>query len=292
MVTTVIGGAMAAPVGDAADRPLVRVAGQVSIEAPWSVDPGQKLDVTVSGGVAGGQLQIWGPVNHATTPGRLLASGAATGGSVPVTAPNVPASYQLRYVGPSGEILARRSFEVAAVPVRLWVPEAIGSGLPVDIRWRGPARPGDFIQIVDPARGAVVSEAAAEGQPGAENVTRLTAPQQGGDYEVRYVAGAEGAVLRTLPVTVGRGRTWMRSPALVNTGESFRVEWFGPVEPDHRFQIVNAAGSAVVSARPDTDGEKGFARFTAPPTPGRYRMRYVNAATGQVHSDLPLVVTE
>ncbi len=282
--------AEAPPPGDAEGRPLL-IAQRASIEAPWTVDPGQKVGVTVSGGVAGGQLQLWGPVTQRGR-GQLLASGAATGGSVPVTAPSRPGSYELRYVNQAGVTLARRSFEVAGVPVRLKVAKEIGAGFPVEIRWHGPARPGDMIQIVDPNRGVVVSEAPAEGQSGAENVTRLRMPQQPGEYLVRYVGGAERAVLRALPVSVGPPRTWMRSPSLATVGESFRVEWNGPVDPDDRFQLVNPANDSVVTAKPGSDsGDRAFATFTAPRKPGRYRVRYVNKSTGQVQSDLPLVVT-
>ena len=84
----------------------------------------------------------------------------------------------------------------------------------------------------------------------------------------------------------------MRSPSLVNVRESFRVEWYGPVEEGDRFQLVDPVSGAVVSARPGTDTpEKAVATFTAPSKSGRYQVRFVNTTTGQVHSDLPLVVT-
>jgi Ca-activated chloride channel family protein len=277
--------------GVAGPLPAMQVAERASIEGPWTVDPGQKVTVTISGGVSGGQLQIWGPVTQSSS-GRVLAAGESSGGSVPVTAPSAPGSYELRYVNQAGAVLARRTFEVASFPIRLSIPDQPGTGLPVDVRWHGPARPGDVIQIVDPARGVVVSEGPAEGQPGAQNVTRLRMPQQPGEYQLRYVDGARGGVLRTLPISVGPPRTWLRSPTQVNVRESFRVEWNGPVEPDQMFQLVDPTGSAVISARPGTAGEEqAFATFTAPSKPGRYRVRYVNTATGQMHSDLPLVVT-
>lgn len=270
--------------------PVVQVAERASIAGPTSVDPGQKVTVSISGGVAGGQLQIWGPVTQSGR-GRMLASGESPGGNVPVTAPSAPGSYELRYVNQAGAVLARQVFEVASFPVRLSIPDQPGTGLPVDVRWHGPARPGDRLQIFDPARGMVVSEAPAEGQPSVENVTRLRMPGERGSYELRYV-GAGGSVLRTMPISVGPPRTWMRSPTQVGVRESFRVEWNGPLEPDQMFQLVDPRSGAVTSARPDTSGEdQAFATFTAPSKPGRYRVRYVNTATGQVHSDLPLIVT-
>lgn len=261
-----------------------------SIEGPWSVDPGQTVEMTVSGGVAGGRLEFWGPVTR-DGQGSLLASGDAAGGSVPVTAPDRPGSYELRYVGPSGALLARREFEVAAVPIRLWVPEQMGAGVLGTVRWHGPAGPADMIQIVDPASGAVVSEAAAEGAPGAENATMIRAPTAIGDYHLRYVGGARGSVLRVLPVRVGPSRTWMRAPAHVGAGEAFDARWYGFPEPGQVFQIVDPSTGTEVATAQGEPAESGVsARLTAPRRAGAYRIRFVDTGTGQVHSDLPLHV--
>jgi hypothetical protein len=272
-----------------ASGPALQLAQAAAIEAPFTVDPGQTVSVTVTGGVTGGRLEIWGPVTQ-TGRGGLLAGGEAAGGPVPVTAPNEPGSYELRYVSPGGGLLARRSFEVAAHPVRLWVPEQLGAGIPGAVRWRGPARPGDRLQIVDPATGAVVSEAAAEGSAGAENLTMVRAPQAIGDYQLRYVSG-QGIVQRVLPIRVGPSRTWLRSPIEVFVRESFPVTWHGPAEEGQMFQIVEPeSGTAVVSAAPETGPASVSATLRAPARAGNYRLRLVNTQTGQVYADLPLDV--
>lgn len=261
-----------------------------SIEGPWTVDPGQTVDMTIEDGVAGGRLEIWGPVTQDGR-GSLLASGDAAGGSVPVTAPNRSGSYELRYVAPSGALLARREFEVAGVPVILSVPQQLGAGIPGEVRWRGPAAPGDMIQIVDPDSGAVISETAAEGTAGAENFAVIRAPVEIGDYHLRYVSGAQSAVLRVLPIRVGPSRTWLRSPIEVFAGETFAVEWHGPAEAGQTFEIFDPASGAVVgSAAPEPGPASVSARLRAPVRPGLYRVRFVNTETGQVHSDLPLDV--
>lgn len=272
-----------------AQPPMVRVAG-VAIEVPWTVDPGQQIEVTIPGAVAGGRLEIWGPVTQGGR-GRLLAGGEVTGHSVPVTAPVIPGSYELRYLGPSGSMLARRDFEVAAVPIRLWVPERLSSGVPGEIRWRGPARPGDMIQIADPATGAVVAEAPAEGAAGAENVTMIQAPAEAGQYHLRYVSRERGSVLRVLPITVGPSHAWLGLPPHVLTGQSFQVQWHGPVEPGQVFEIVDPTRNVVVVSAPAEIIRGGAsAMLQAPDRTGVYRVRVVDTQSGRVRMDLPLTV--
>lgn len=264
-------------------------ASAASIEGPFTVDPGQTVEMTVTGGVAGGRLEIWGPVTQSGR-GSLIASGEVSGGSIPVTAPDRSGSYELRYISPSGALLARRSFDVAAVPVTLSVPQQLGTGIPGEVRWKGPAARGDRLQVVDPATGEVVSETAAEGQPGAWNSSVIRGPGAIGDYRLRYVTGG-GAILRVLPIRVGPSRTWMRSPIEVFVGEAFPVSWEGPAEPGQQFQVVNPASDSVVSSAAPETGPTGLsATLRAPGRPGPYRVRLVNTETGQVYSDLPLDV--
>lgn len=268
--------------------PVIRVAG-VAIESPPTVDPGQTLEVGISG-ASGGRLEIWGPVTQEGR-GNMLAGAEVAGDSVPVRAPNVPGSYELRYLGPSGATLARRSLDVSAVPLRLSVPERLGAGVSGEIRWHGPARPGDMIQIVDPASGGVVSETPAEGTPGAENVAMIQAPQKAGQYQLRYVSRERGAVLRVLPITVGPSRDWMRVPLSVSSGQPFQVRWYGHAGPDHLFELVDpASGSVVTSTRGSATDTGLAATIEAPRRTGRYRMRFVDTQSGQVFSDLAFTV--
>lgn len=268
-----------------------RVAQAAEIAAPSTVDPGATVVIELSDASPGGLVEIWGPITQEGRGGQL-GSVPATNSFATLTAPSRPGSYELRYVTPAGAVQARRMLDVASVPILLSVPHQLGAGIPGQVRWRGPARPGDRLQIVDPATGAVVSEAPAEGTPGAENATMLRAPQAMGDYHLRYVTGARNAVLRVLPIRVGPARTWTRSPGVVSPGESFPVTWHGPAEPGQRFEIFSPASGSVVASAAAEPGPTGVsARLRAPSRSGGYRLRVVNAETGQVYSDLPLRVS-
>lgn len=172
------------------------------INAPETVDPGQQVSVSVPGAGDGARLEIWGPVSEQGG-GTQVASAPLTGGSAIVTAPQVSASYELRYVTSGGSTRARRAFEVAAAPVMLTVSTDVSAGATLGVTWRGPAKPGDTFQIFDPTTGTVLQSTPVVGDSGGQNVSNLTVPDHDGMAELRYVAPG-GTVLRSIPFEVHR----------------------------------------------------------------------------------------
>ncbi len=266
--------------------PVILAAGKVMIEAPETVDPGASIAVIITGGT-GGHIKLWGPFTQSAKGGRIHSVGD-TGGSAVLTAPATPGSYELRYVNAAGAMLERLSLDVAAVPITLSAPHGLGAGIDTQVEWRGPANPGDTIQVYDPANGAVVSEAPAEGQPGAVNVAVLRGPETLGNYQIRYWSSTRQVPLRSLTVAVQLGDAWLRTPIEVFVGEIFLAEWQGPNDADHIYQIVDPATGTVVTSL--TGSGAGTARLEAPSVPGAYRVQLANAQTGFVLADLPLDV--
>jgi hypothetical protein len=166
------------------------------IDAPETVDPGQQVSVSVSGAPQGASIEVWGPVGQAGR-GERLSSVPLTGGSALISAPLVSASYELRYVDANGSTRAQRAFEVAASPVMLEVPVDVNANATMQVTWRGPAKAGDMLQIVDPATGTVLQSTPVAGDPGAPNVSQLAVPDYSGPLELRYVA-LDGTVLRSI----------------------------------------------------------------------------------------------
>ena len=166
------------------------------IDAPETVDPGQQVNVSVSGAAQGASVEVWGPVGEAGK-GERLESVPLSGGTALVTAPLVSASYELRYVDANGSTRAHRAFEVAASPVMLEVPVDVNANATMQVTWRGPAKAGDMLQIVDPATGTVLQSTPVAGDPGAPNVSQLAVPDHSGPLELRYVA-LDGTVLRSI----------------------------------------------------------------------------------------------
>ena len=273
------------PAAASGPAPALELAQAAAITAPSTVDPGSVVTVTVPGARADGRVELWGPVTETGRGARI--DGVPAADTVSIAAPMRPGSYELRYVGPGGDVRARATLDVAAVPVTLEVPEKMSAGLDVRVRWQGPARPGDMLQIVDPASGRVVSEVPAVGAPGDRMETEMRAPEALGAYRLRYWSASREAMLRSLPVEVIRGNAWLRSPLTVRAGETFEAEWNGPVSREQEFRVVDPLTDTVLTTKPG--GES--ATLTAPTRTGSYRVRYVNTETGFTHADLPLTVT-
>lgn len=255
-----------------------------SIRAPSTVDPGASVMVTVPDARTTGRIELWGPVTQSGRGSMIDRVPAA--GSVSFVAPSRPGSYELRHVGPGGEVLARTTLDVAAVPVTLSVPEKMSAGIEARVRWRGPAEPGDALQIVNPATGIVLEEVPAVGVPGDETETVMPAPDRTGEFHLRYWSASRNAALRSLPVEVVSGNAWLRMPIAARRGERFEVQWKGPVGESHAFRIVDPLTDTVIGSQPGA----AEATLVAPTQTGDYRIRYVNTETGDVLADLPLNV--
>jgi hypothetical protein len=169
------------------------------ITAPTTADAGQLVNIVVEGADEGATIELWGPVTESGR-GSQLSAVPLTGGVASLTAPEMSGSYELRYIGASGQQLGRRAFDVSAVPVALTVVTPAGVGGLVEVTWQGPARPGDRFEVVS-ASGAVVNSIPVAGDSAATNVSQIAAPPEVGSYELRYVTGG-GTVLRSVPLDV------------------------------------------------------------------------------------------
>lgn len=277
-----------------AGSPELSDAGSAALQAPETVDSGQLVPVTVTGGQAGGRIEVWGPFTGLTTGqgGALVNAQPAGPGEVAVTAPEEAGTYEFRYLDGSGNLLAKTTVEVAAVPVLLSLPEPLGAGYDAPVRWRGPGAEGDTIQVFDPASGQVVSEVPAIGKLGALNTTMLRMPEARGAVEIRYWRGTQRVALRVMGATVGDGIGMLRSPVEVVVKSPFTVEWTGPAGPDQVYQLFDPKAGSVLAEVPAVDaaGAVHPARMVAPARPGDYRVRFVNTGSGFIVADLPLDV--
>lgn len=175
-------------------------AASAKIEAPEHVNAGANFSV------------IWtGPDNPRDyiTLGKTGANISAyityqyTNKGSPVTfaAPDQPGSYELRYVLGSGDkILASRQFDVGAVSASINAPDKAKAGASIQVTWQGPNNPGDYITIVP--RGAAEGTWKNYTYTAKGNPLSLLAPQDAGEYEIRYSTGQSYATLTSLPITI------------------------------------------------------------------------------------------
>ncbi|MFU8888766.1 MAG: VWA domain-containing protein [Trueperaceae bacterium] len=123
------------------------------------------------------------------------------GSPVTLSAPANPGAYELRYVtGRGGNTLASAPITVTAVSASLAAPASVGAGERFEVTWDGPDNPRDYVTIVEAGarEGAYRSYAyTRNGSP-----ATLTAPNEPGAYEVRYVTGTGNRTLASVAISV------------------------------------------------------------------------------------------
>ncbi|PUB76681.1 MAG: hypothetical protein DBP03_04410 [gamma proteobacterium symbiont of Ctena orbiculata] len=177
-------------------RTAVSVAGTTAkLDAPARVKAGQAFQVSWSGP---DNSQDFIAISAQDSDHRAYHHYQYTRKGSPVTlhAPDEPGSYEVRYqTGQSYAILASRLISVDAVTATLEGPAEVEGGAPFEMGWSGPDNPGDYIAVMEsgsdkraPARGKWAYT--RYGTP-----ARLRAPQQAGEYEIRYQTGQSAAIL-------------------------------------------------------------------------------------------------
>lgn len=157
-------------------------------------------------------------------------------------------------------------------------PESVRVGAPIEVSWQGPRNERDFITIV--------AAGTAEGRYQAYEYARqspvtLIAPQQPGEYELRYLAAASPyPTLARRTITVVDASANLVAPASVGAGESFSVEWSGPNNARDFIALVKADAAEGTYNGPYEYTSKGSPlTLRAPDAPGDYELRYLMANT-------------
>lgn len=243
---------------------------------------GAQLVVVPVSGLAGAE-EIGAPV--ATVP---VAEGM---GIVELTAPLDPGSYRVR-LEEGGRVRDRAGLEVVAAPAvfRIRVIERARPGEPVTVSWEFAGQAGDRL-VVQTEDGRAVSERPIGAEAAAARAAVITAPEATGRYRIRYV-DTRGRTLVSIGFAVDARDGLIGVPATVAAGRPFEVDRYGP--GGAAYEIILLGGEGTALARVSLEGAGGFRGahwLTAPAAPGRYRVVYRNAATGEVVSESPLVVT-
>src|SRR5690606_39514673 len=97
-------------------------------------------------------------------------------------------------------VLASTAVTVTPVEVTLEAPREVAAGAVFNVAWTGPNGGGDYVTIVPV--GAAEGTALSVGFTVWGSTLELTAPEQGGDYEIRYFAGNARRTLASVPITV------------------------------------------------------------------------------------------
>lgn len=160
------------------------------------------------------------------------------GSPLELPVPESPGSYEVRYhLGASGyRVIGSAAVEVGDVTATVRPAETIVAGEPFEVAWTGPGNDLDYVTIV-PA-GAEEGTYGRYAYTKRGNPVRVQAPDEPGDYEVRYLTGREDRTLASAAVEVLPGQSQGFLQVVPTGGDDAGAPGRGAVEV-----ILDASGS-------------------------------------------------
>ena len=259
-------------------RPIKLEAAAATLDFPAQVAGGAKFQVTWTGpknardfvGI-GDARQKYGAY-HYVSEGSLLT----------FQAPDQPGAYQVRYFLAVGDtVIAEKPLTVTGVTASVSAPASVGVGASFRIQWSGPNNPRDFVTIVK--AGAAEQHYDAYAYTSAGNPVELRAPEQAGDYEIRYLTGQTYATLARTKVSVTSANATVKGPATAVAGSTFAVTWTGPNNQRDFINLVPKGAREGDSGSWAYTSKGSPAQMQAPLNPGEYELRY---SLGQSYATL------
>jgi Ca-activated chloride channel family protein len=221
--------AIACSVGLVAARAAAAAEPTASLAAPASVAAGSSFQVKWTGP---GAPQDFVSIDRPDANDRTYGAYAYPSSGNPLTlkAPDEAGRYVLRYhLAGDYRVIASTALEVTDVSAALEAPASSPVGTPVTVKWTGPNSPGDFI--------AIDRADAPERTYGPYAYTRagspatIAAPDQPGEYVVRYHMASTYRVIGSAPLTLTSTSAVLEAPASIPAGASLSVRWTGPDQP-------------------------------------------------------------
>jgi len=205
-----------------------------------------------------------------------------------LVAPVVPGKYMVRYVSAVGQILAQSPLEVFEVLATLDGPAEVAPGAAIEVAWTGPDEDQDHLTVARPE--APEDEYLSWSPTNIGNPALLRAPNDPGEYELRYILDADGEILARSAITVVTTAVTVRAPPTVEAGTRFEVVWTGTAA-DGDFLAVAPAGSKPrrhLDWATTTVGSP--LTLAAPFKPGDYEVRYISGKDTSIVASCPLTV--
>jgi von Willebrand factor type A domain len=255
--------AMAAPTVTAPAS--AKVGGEIVVSVTGSSNPKDFVTIVPKASAEGS----YGDYQYVSKPGEFK-----------LRAPAEPGDYEVRVLGAQSPYptLARRAVRFEGVAASLEAPERVEAGATFTVRWTGPAYDRDFVAIGDKQNPYIVYAYTRTGNPVA-----LRAPDQAGDYELRYFLGSGEKVIAARRLVIGGVDAMVSGPEKVAAGARFAVTWSGPNNQRDYITVVKtgAPERSYEDYQYTTTGSP--VQLRASDQPGEYELRYL---TGQSNATL------
>ncbi len=264
-----------------------------SLSAASEATVGAQLEVTWSGpGTRYDLIAVYG--DTAGDDAKPLASASITGrkNPLPVTLPETPGSYQLRYLtAQSKRVLARHAITVNDVPASISAPANAKPGEDIQIGWSGPGNKYDRIELHPAGAPQDAKPVASKGLLGKSPISHRL-PEVPGSYELRYELNRSGRVLAAQAITIGAVDTALSAPERATAATMISVGWQGPGNNYDQIGVfeTDAADDAKPLAVAAILNGRNPVPLKLPETPGSYELRYRTAQSKAVLARKPLLV--
>jgi len=176
-----------------ARAPIRVLAAEQTLSAPDSASAGAQIAVGFDGTAKDGDFIA---AAMPSAPPMVFATYLYATGDGPhlLTVPDDPGTYELRYVTRGGRILAAKPIQITSASATLDAPAGVAEGASFAVTWQGPNEPGDYITITQASDDDVAYRSYAYAHDGSP--ATLTAPDQSGNFEIRYVLGGRTVIAR------------------------------------------------------------------------------------------------
>ena len=252
---------------------------QATVTGPATAKAGAQVEVTVTGSknprdfvtivAKGAREGEYGGYEYVTKPGAYK-----------LVAPPKPGDYEIRLCAADSPYptLARRALRIDAVEATVAAPDQVAAGAKFSVNWTGPNNARDYIAIGNAARPYIGYEYTSRGNP-----VQLIAPDEPGQYEVRYFLGAGDVMIGKRPITVGSVSAAITAPQTAPAGSKIKITWQGPNNPRDFITIVKAGTPEKQYGAYEYTTKGSPVEMRAPDIGGEYEVRY---ATGQSYATL------
>jgi Ca-activated chloride channel family protein len=177
-----------------ATAPITVTAAVAALTAPAKAEGGEPFEAAWTGPNGGSDYIDIVTAGHTDTSGEVTYAYTRDGSPAKLTAPGKAGPYQIRYVleGPGGrKILATSSLQVSQSAASVKAADTVSKGAKFAVEWTGPKRRSDYVDLVKKGQTETSGELSYfYVDRGA--ASELAAPDQAGDYDIRYILEAPG----------------------------------------------------------------------------------------------------
>jgi len=203
---------------------------------------------------------------------------------ITLSAPDEAGYFEIRYLtAQSYKTLARIPLNVTSTEAAIEVQDKVISGSKFNVFWTGPDNDRDFITIVptDAEEGTyknyTYTKNSKKDRDGKVYLT-LSAPEETGNYEVRYLTGQKYITLTRVPITLTEVTATLDAPDQIVSYDKVAVTWTGPGNDTDFIAIYNGNDEVAKLTGHGYIKRGNPIQIRGPKEPGTYEIRYV---TGQ-----------